>query len=100
MFRFKAVAQGIGTFIGRRLEGVLVASRYSLLEYNVPASMLKEVEKITPGYESPTVSQLDEPGWLSVKVMVEEGRVVQAMDQLERLGATAILETEIRNCRV
>lgn len=86
--------------VRRRLEGVLVASRYSLLEYNVPAALLKEAEKVTPGYRSPTVSQLDQEGWLAVKVMVEKSAVVQAMDRLEQLGASAILETEIRNCRL
>ena len=86
--------------IRRRLEGVLVANRYSMLEYNVPAALLKDAEKITPGLRSPTVSPLDQEGWLAVKVMVEKGCVVQVMDRLEQLGASAILETEIRNCRL
>ena len=86
--------------VRRRLEGVLVASRYSLLEYNIPATLLKEAEKVTPGYRSPTVSPLDQEGWLAVKVMVDKAAVPQVMDRLERLGASAILETEIRNCRL
>ena len=86
--------------IRRRLEGVLVASRYSILEYNIPADRLKQAELITPGFQSPTVSQLDQAGWLAVKVMVEKSGVVQVMDRLEALGATAILETEVRNCRL
>lgn len=86
--------------IRRRLEGVLVAGRYSMLEYNIPATLLKEAEKITPGYRSPTVSPLDQEGWLAVKVMVEKASVVAVMDRLEQLGASAILETEIRNCRL
>ncbi len=86
--------------IRRRLEGVLLADRYSLVEYNIPADLLKQAEGIAPGFRSPTVSQLDQAGWLAVKVMVEKGSVVQVMDRLEQLGASAILETEIRNCRL
>ncbi len=86
--------------IRRRLEGVLVAGRYSMLEYNIPASRLKDAEAVAPGFEGPTVSPLDREGWLAVKVMVEKARVVEVMDRLEALGATAILETELRNCRL
>ncbi len=86
--------------IRRRLEGILVASRYSILEYNIPARLLKQAETITPGFESPTVSQLDQQGWLAVKVMVEKAQVGAVMDALETLGATAIFETEVRNCRL
>ncbi|HPS58677.1 MAG TPA: ATP phosphoribosyltransferase [Spirochaetota bacterium] len=88
------------TRIKRRIEGVLVANHYSMLEYNIHESKLREAEKITPGFESPTVSKLDEKEWLAVKVMVKKGEVVQVMDRLEALGATAILETEIVNCRL
>ncbi len=88
------------TRIRRRIEGVLVANHYSMLEYNIHESRLKEAEKITPGFESPTVSKLDEKDWLSVKVMVKKNEVVPVMDRLEALGATAIIETEITNCRL
>ena len=40
----------------RRLEGVVIARSYSLLEYNVPRGKLADAEKITPGFNSPTVS--------------------------------------------
>ncbi len=40
----------------RRLEGVIIARSYSLLEYNVPRGKLSEAEKITPGFNSPTVT--------------------------------------------
>jgi ATP phosphoribosyltransferase len=86
--------------IRRRIEGILVASRYSVLEFNIREENLKEAEKIAPGYESPTVSKLDEEGWIAVKVMVEKDRVVDTMDRLEAAGATAILETELKNCRL
>ena len=84
----------------RRLEGVVIARAYSLLEYNVPADKLAEAEKITPGFESPTVSRLEEDNWFSVRAMVKRGEVIGIMEQLEALGATAVLETAIANCRL
>ena len=84
----------------RRLEGVVIARSYSLLEYNVPEAKLAEAEKITPGFESPTISKLEEPGWFSVRAMVKRSEVIEIMERLEALGATAILETTITNCRL
>ena len=84
----------------RRLEGVVIARSYSLLEYNVPRNKLPEAEKITPGFNSPTVSALEDPGWCAVRVMVRRGEVIAIMERLEALGASAILETQITNCRL
>ncbi|HPA64842.1 MAG TPA: ATP phosphoribosyltransferase, partial [Spirochaetota bacterium] len=84
----------------RRIEGVLTAKRYSILEYNISESALGAAEKITPGFKSPTISKLDTEGWVGVKVMVEKGSVPKVMDELESLGATAIFETTIINCRL
>jgi ATP phosphoribosyltransferase len=86
--------------IRRRIEGILVASQYSMLEYNIREHLLKEAETITPGYESPTVSRLDVENWLAIKVMVKKSDVVEVMDRLEALGATAIIESAINNCRL
>jgi ATP phosphoribosyltransferase len=84
----------------RRLEGVTIARSYSLLEYNVPRAKLPQAEKVTPGFNSPTVSSLEDPDWCAVRVMVLRGNVISIMEQLEELGASAILETQIKNCRL
>jgi len=84
----------------RRLEGVVIARSYSLLEYNVPRNKLAEAEKITPGFNSPTVSALEAADWCAVRVMVRRGEVIGIMEQLEELGASAILEMRITNCRL
>ena len=42
--------------IARRLEGVVIARDYSLLEYNIARDKLSLAEQITPGFNSPTVS--------------------------------------------
>lgn len=86
--------------IVRRLEGVVIARGYSLLEYNIPCDKLAQAERITPGFSSPTISSLEDANWRAVRVMVKRSEVVRVMDQLEHLGATAILETDIRNCRL
>jgi ATP phosphoribosyltransferase len=84
----------------RRLEGVVIARSYSLLEYNIPRAKLPDAEKVTPGFNSPTVSALEDPSWCAVRVMVKRGEIIGIMERLETLGASAILETQITNCRL
>lgn len=84
----------------RRLEGVVIARNYSLLEYNIPRERLAEAEKITPGFNSPTINSLEDAAWCAVRVMVKRSEVIGVMEQLEQLGASAILETTINNCRL
>lgn len=84
----------------RRLEGVVIARDYSLLEYNIPRAKLSQAEAVTPGFNSPTISALEDPNWCSVRVMVRSKEVIEAMEQLEAIGASAILETTIGNCRL
>ncbi len=86
--------------IVRRVEGVVIARSYSLLEYNVPRAKLREAEQITPGFNSPTVSALEDPNWCAVRVMVHRKEVISIMERLEALGASAVLETQITNCRL
>jgi ATP phosphoribosyltransferase len=61
---------------------------------------LTEAEQITPGFNSPTVNALEDKQWCSVRVMVRRGDVISAMERLETLGASAIIETPISNCRL
>jgi len=84
----------------RRLEGVLTAQQYTLLEYNIPRAKLVDSEKIAPGFDSPTISDLEDPKWVAVKVMIPKKKSVEIMDKLESIGASAILETPILNCRL
>ncbi|AMV33991.1 ATP phosphoribosyltransferase [Pirellula sp. SH-Sr6A] len=86
--------------IVRRLEGVVIARDYSLLEYNVPTEKLSDAEKVTPGFTSPTVTALEDRGWFAVRAMVKSKEVIGIMEKLEALGAKAILETAINNCRL
>ena len=86
--------------IVRRLQGVVIAQGYSLLEFNIPREKLAQAEEITPGYNSPTINPLEDNDWCAVRVMVKSSQVSTVMDQLDELGASAILETQINNCRL
>lgn len=86
--------------IVRRLEGIVIARSWSLLEYNVPRTRLAEAETITPGFNSPTVMALEDQSWCAVRAMVKRGEVHAVMERLEAIGASAIIETRIGNCRL
>jgi ATP phosphoribosyltransferase len=96
----RATDAALADRIVRRLEGIVIARSYSLLEYNIPRSRLAEAERITPGFNSPTVSALEDPDWCAVRAMVRRGEAHGIMERLEAIGASAIIETSISNCRL
>ncbi|MGF1597215.1 MAG: ATP phosphoribosyltransferase [Acidimicrobiales bacterium] len=84
----------------RRLQGVLVARRYVMMDYDIRTEHLEAAAKITPGLESPTVSPLQTEGWVAVRAMVPARDAQRIMDELWELGAKAILTTTIHACRI
>jgi ATP phosphoribosyltransferase len=90
---------GIAT-LQRRLQGVLVARQYVLIDYDLPRSLLAQAQAITPGLESPTVSPLADPEWVAVRAMVARDETNHVMDDLYELGARAILVTPIHAARI
>ena len=84
----------------RRIDGVLAAAQYTLLEYNCPAVRLEQAVKVTPGFSSPTVAHLQDPEWLAVKVLVEKNTTQRVIDELKSIGCVAIFETELRHARL
>jgi ATP phosphoribosyltransferase len=84
----------------RRLNGVLVARNYVMMDYDVSDAVVDEACAITPGLESPTVSPLAKPGWHAVRAMVPRVEAQRLMDDLWDLGARAILVTDIAACRI
>ncbi len=83
-----------------RLRGVVFAQQYVMVEYNCPRSLLDEASAITPGLESPTVSPLADREWVAVRAMVLRREANPVMDALAKLGARAILASDIRSCRL
>lgn len=86
--------------IVRRLDGIVIARGWSLLEYNVPRARLAEAEAITPGFKSPTVMALEDSSWCAVRAMVRRGEAHTIIERLEAIGAVAMIETRIANCRL
>jgi ATP phosphoribosyltransferase len=84
----------------RRLQGVIIARQYVLMDYDVRDDLVEAAVAITPGVESPTVSPLHTPGWSAVRAMVPTRDTNQIMDQLWDLGARGILVTSIHACRL
>nr|WP_204920540.1 ATP phosphoribosyltransferase [Microlunatus panaciterrae] len=84
----------------RRLNGVMVARNYVMMDYDASADIVDKASEITPGLESPTVSPLAREGWYAVRAMVPRKDAQQLMDDLWELGARAILVTDIAACRL
>jgi ATP phosphoribosyltransferase len=84
----------------RRLNGVIIARRYVMMDYDVRVEHLDAACALTPGIESPTVSPLHDKGWVAVRSMVERHRTNPIMDELWELGARGILVTDIVACRL
>jgi ATP phosphoribosyltransferase len=95
----KADLPGITT-LQRRLQGVLVARQYVLMDYDLPIALIEAASAITPGLESPTVSPLRDRDWVAVRVMVQREETNQVMDHLYELGARAILVSPIHAARI
>lgn len=86
--------------LAARLQGVVFAEQYMMLDYNCPRELLDQAVAITPGLESPTVAPLAESGWVAVRAMVPRKTVNAIMDSLAGAGAKAILASDIRSCRL
>ncbi len=89
----------VSTFL-KRLEGIVVAREYAMIEYDVKKELLEECCKITPGIEAPTISPLNEDNWVAVKSMTKKKTINEIIDQLSDLGAKGIIATEIKTCRI
>lgn len=84
----------------RRLQGVLTAARYVMMDYDIRRELVEQACKITPGLESPTVSPLRDENYVAVRTMVPRRITNSVMDELYEVGARAILVTEIAACRL
>jgi ATP phosphoribosyltransferase len=84
----------------RRIQGVITAHEYVLMDYDVPISAVERAVRITPGLESPTVSPLHDKQWCAVRAMVPRAQTNRVMDELYEAGARAIIVTSIHACRL
>lgn len=84
----------------RRLQGVIVAREYVIFDYDCPKELVEKASKITPGFESPTISPLADPDWVAMRALVRSSETNQKMDELYELGAKAILVSAIHAARI
>jgi len=98
--RADSVAQGSLDILARRLQGVITARSYVMMDYDVRVELVEQACALTPGLESPTVSPLHDKGYVAVRAMVPRSSTNQVMDELYDLGARAILVTDIAACRI
>ena len=84
----------------RRLNGVVMARQYVLVDYDVKSSDLDRACALTPGIESPTISPLQKSEWNAVRAMVKRKDINRVMDELYAVGARGILVTDIHACRL
>jgi len=98
--RADTLARGTLGVLSRRLQGVITAHSYVMMDYDVRIELVEQACALTPGLESPTVSPLHEKGYVAVRSMVPRNRTNQLMDDLYDLGARAILVTDIAACRL
>ncbi|HOS59974.1 MAG TPA: ATP phosphoribosyltransferase [Syntrophorhabdaceae bacterium] len=74
------------------LKGALLAEEKVGLKMNVPKSRLKEVLKILPSLQTPTVSNLSDKDWLAIEAIIDEKTVRDIIPDLKRVGAQGIVE--------
>jgi ATP phosphoribosyltransferase len=84
----------------RRINGVVIARQYVLVDYDVETMNLDAATALTPGIESPTISPLQKVGWSAVRAMVKSKEVNKIMDDLYKVGARGILVTDIHASRL
>ncbi|MBP6043421.1 MAG: ATP phosphoribosyltransferase [Rhodoluna sp.] len=97
-----ASPSGSANFEGflRRIQGVVVAREYVIVDFDCPTELVEQASAITPGIESPTISPLRDPEWVAVRALVKASEVNQKMDELYALGARAILVSALHAARI
>lgn len=91
-------APGVSRLL-RRLQGVLVARKFAVLDYDLPLDKLDAAAEVASGIESPTVSPLNRDGWVAVRVMVLRDDVNEVMDRLHDIGAKGLFVTQVHAAR-
>ena len=89
----------VATFL-KRLNGIVLAREYAMIEYDVERKLITEASKLTPGIEAPTISPLNDPAWVAIKAMAKKQGLNSIIDKLSDLGAKGIVVTDIRTCRL
>jgi ATP phosphoribosyltransferase len=84
----------------RRIDGVLVARSFVMMDYDIEEKHVAAGVALTPGIEGPTISPLHRAGWVAVRAIVPRAGAQRLMDELYGIGARGILTTDIHACRL
>ena len=84
----------------KRLNGIVLAREFAMIEYDIPVRLLSQATVITPGIEAPTISPLKDPAWVAVKAMTKKKGINAIVDELSDIGAKGIVVMDIRTCRL
>ena len=74
------------------LQGAMAANGKVGLMLNAPKDKLDEIVKIFPSGKKPTVSELNDPKWIAINVILEEKLVRDCVPDLKKVGAEDIVE--------
>jgi ATP phosphoribosyltransferase len=77
-------------------QSILDARERVILEMNIPSDRMEEIVQGLPCMRSPTVAPLHGSQGYAVKIAIKKQQAVDIIPQLKRMGATDILEYEIR----
>ena len=74
------------------LQGAMAANGKVGIMLNAPKDKLDEITKIFPSDKKPTVSELNDPKWVAINVILEEKLVRDFLPDLKKAGAEDIVE--------
>lgn len=77
--------------IAMLLQGAMAARAKVGLKMNAPKDKQAEIVSFLPAEKSPTISQLDDPAWVAMEVILEEKQERELIPRLKRAGATGII---------
>jgi len=73
------------------LQGAIRALDKVGLKMNVERNILPDIMKLLPSEKSPTISELADPAWVAIEVILDESVERELVPQLKRTGATGII---------
>ncbi|MFH1783658.1 MAG: ATP phosphoribosyltransferase [bacterium] len=74
------------------LTGALAAEGMVGLKMNLAEAKLAQVSRVLPALKKPTISKLNQKGWIAIEVIIEENIVKKIIPELKRAGAEGIIE--------
>ena len=73
------------------LQGAINARELVGLKMNVPKKALDRIVRLLPAEKSPSVSQLTDPDWVAIEVILPGSQERRLLPELKRAGATGII---------